>query len=53
MGKKPNLNNLKDLFAQGKEFTLTDAQYEKKTGAMLPKDINYLRNRSALAKKSS
>ena len=33
MAKKPNTKNLNDLFAKGENFTLTDAQYEKKTGA--------------------
>ena len=52
MAKKPNAKNLNDLFANGENFTLTDAQYEKKTGAPLPKGKYYLINNSALAKKA-
>jgi len=50
MSKHPNLAPLKPLFDQGTEFQLTDAQYEKKTGVMLPKEKSYLKNKSALAK---
>lgn len=50
MSKNPDLTKLKDLFAKGKSFSLTDAQYEAKTGVMLPKKKWYLLNRSALAK---
>ena len=52
MSKKPNLNGLEAYFTKGKNFSLTDAEYEKITGAMLPKNISYLRNNSALAKKA-
>ncbi len=52
MGKKPDLIQLENLFESGKDFELTDAQYEKKTGAPLPKDKNYILKRSALAKKA-
>jgi len=50
MGTKPKLDMLTPLFAKGESFSLTDAQYEKRTGAMLPKEKNYLLKRSALAK---
>ncbi|MBQ7090444.1 MAG: hypothetical protein IJN82_04930 [Clostridia bacterium] len=50
MSKKPDLTKLERWFSKGKPFNLTDAQYEAKTGAMLPKRKWYLLNRSALAK---
>lgn len=52
MGKQPDLRKVEALLKKGEAFTLTDAQYERKTGCMLPKDKNYLKNRSALAKKA-
>ena len=52
MSKKPKLENLNNLFESGKDFSLTDAQYEKKTGAMLPKNKKYILNNSALARKA-
>lgn len=51
MGKHPKLENLDAIFDKGKDFSLTDAQYEKKVGIPLPKGIDYLLNRSALARK--
>ena len=51
MGKHPKLENLNSLFASNKDFSLTDEQYEKKTGIPLPKKIDYILKRSALAKK--
>lgn len=50
MPKNPDLTKLEVLFSKGKPFSLTDAQYEAKTGVMLPKKKWYLLNRSALAK---
>lgn len=52
MGKHPKLSNLDELFRMGKDFELTDAQYEKKTGIPLPKGASYLLKNSALARKS-
>ncbi len=52
MAKHPNLDELNDLFDKGKDFRLTDKQYETKTGTMLPKDKYYLVNKSALARKA-
>lgn len=49
MAKKPNFNELKKLFEANKDFELTDAQYEKKTGIPLPKDKYYTKTKSALA----
>lgn len=50
MGKRPKLENLELYFEKGKPFSLTDAQYEARTGLELPKDKYYLLNNSALAK---
>lgn len=38
------------LLGQGNCITLTDAQYEAKTGIPLPKDKHYLKEKSALAR---
>ena len=50
MAKKPDLSKIIDSLKDGKAFQMTDAQYEKKTGARLPKEKSYLINSSALAK---
>ncbi len=47
---KPKLDEIEKLLQKGKAFSLTDAQYEKKTGLRLPKASSYLKNKSALAK---
>ena len=52
MAKQPRLETLDSLFDSGKDFELTETQYEKKTGATLPKGTYYLKNNSALAKKA-
>lgn len=52
MGKHPKLDTLEKFFNSNKNFSLTDAQYEARTGIPLPKSIRYLINNSALAKKS-
>ena len=52
MAKKPNLQGLESFFEKGKDFRLTDSEYEKLTGTMLPKNSSYLKNRSALARKA-
>lgn len=52
MAKHPKLENLDVLFDSGKDFELTDEQYEKETGAPLPKKTYYLITGSALAKKA-
>ncbi len=51
MGKHPKLEKLDYLFNTQNEFSLSDSQYEAKTGIRLPKDLNYLLRNSALAKK--
>lgn len=53
MRKHPKLKNLNDLFKNNERFSLSDAEYEAKTGARLPKDSYYLLNHSALANKCS
>lgn len=50
MSKKPKLSELEFLFKNKDSFSLTEAQYEAKTGARLPKETAYLLNRSALSK---
>lgn len=50
MGKRPNLSSIETLFDKGKDFKLTDAQYEKKAGCALPKNKYYLKNKSALSR---
>ncbi len=52
MAKHPKLNALDYLFDAGKDFELTDEQYEKKTGVVLPKRTKYIINDSALAKRA-
>lgn len=49
---RPKLDALNGLFGSGKDFELTDEQYEKKTGAPLPKSSYYLLNGSALARRA-
>ena len=50
MRSSPTFQEIDKMFAKGKDFELTDAQYEKLTGTPLPKDKYYLSNRSAIAK---
>lgn len=52
MAKHPKLEALDMLFDSGKNFELTDEQYEKRTGVMLPKRAYYLMNGSALARRA-
>jgi len=44
-----NLKALDGLFDKGKDFQLTNTQYEERVGAKLPKDGYYLRKKSLLA----
>ena len=50
MGKWPDMEKIAALLGQGTCITLTDAQYEAKTGIPLPKDKHYLKEKSALAR---
>ncbi len=47
---KPNFDKLIPLFEANENFSLTEKQYEKSTGATLPKGFYYLKNQSALAR---
>ncbi|MBR5410033.1 MAG: hypothetical protein IK104_05120 [Clostridia bacterium] len=47
---KPKLEKIEAMLSKGKPITLTDAQYERKTGASLPKGKYYLLNNSAIAR---
>lgn len=47
--EKLDLSGLDDLFAQGKDFELTDAQYEELVKRPLPKDSSYVKHYSPLA----
>lgn len=47
---KPDFKKLLALFEANEDFSLTESQYLKSTGATLPKDIYYLKKRSALSK---
>lgn len=51
MARNPDLTKLNKLFEAGKDFELSDAEYEKLTKKRLPKDKYYLQNRSALSRK--
>lgn len=46
----PKLETIEAKLKKGEVFSLTDTQYEKRTGIPLPKGKYYLLNRSALAK---
>ena len=48
--KHPNFEKLLPLFQAQEEFSLTETQYQKSTGAPLPKGTYYLRSQSALSK---
>ena len=48
--KRPNLDKILDLLQSNQEFSLTESQYLKSTGATLPKQTYYLKNNSALSK---
>ena len=47
---KPKLETLSQLCLSNEDFSLTERQYEKSTGAPLPKSFYYLKNNSALSK---
>lgn len=47
---KPNLSEIKRRLTYGDNFSLTDAQYKKRTGLALPKRKDYLESKSAVAK---
>lgn len=47
---KPNLTEIERRLTYGDDFSLTDAQYQKRTGLALPKKKSYLEKESAVAK---
>lgn len=53
MRAKPgNLKVLDKYFDKGKNFVMTQEEYEKETDGILSKDLNYIKNRSALSRKA-
>lgn len=50
--KRGNLDVLNKYFDRGKEFELTQEEYEKETNGILSTDSYYLTHNSALARKS-
>ena len=46
----PKLEQIKKMLETGQSFSLTNADYKRKTGLALPKDNYYLTHKSALAK---
>ena len=47
---RPKFDKLLPLFDSKEDFSLTESQYERSTGATLPKRIDYLKKESALSK---
>lgn len=47
--KKPKFGKLKELLENNEELTVDEAKYKELTGADLPKNDSYTRNRSALS----
>ena len=53
MRAKPgNLHNLDKYFDDGNDFEFTKEEFEKITGAIISNDLNYMKKKSALAKKA-
>ena len=53
MRAKPgNLSKLDKYFTEGKNFEFTKEEYEKITGGILSKDLNYIQKKSALSMKA-
>lgn len=50
MRKKPNFTNLISLLEANEDFSITEKQYLKSTGADMPKGTYYLKNNSAFSK---
>ena len=46
---KRNFDKLIPFFESGEEFSLTESQYRKNTGYSLPKEVYYLKNKSAFS----
>lgn len=47
---KPDLKEINKLLLSGKNFSLTEKEYIKKTKTTMPKDLSYLKNRSAISR---
>ena len=47
---RPDLKKIQTLLESNEDFSITEKQYKNSTGASMPKDTYYLKNRSALAK---
>lgn len=52
MARILDLSPLDDLFARGEDFELTDVQYEEKIKKSLPKNADYIKRKSPLARKA-
>lgn len=50
--KTGNLNALDKYFEAGKDFTMTQEEYEKITFGSLSKNLSYVKNSSALSKRA-
>ena len=48
--KRPDLQEIMPLLEAGSDFSLTERQYQEKTGVTLPKNPSYLKKNSALAR---
>ena len=47
-----DFSKITPLFAANQDFSITENQYLKSTGHTMPKNTNYLKNKSALAKEA-
>ena len=50
MGKHPKFDSIVPLLRSNESFSLTEKEYEKKTGCAMPKSNYYLKNGSAFSK---
>lgn len=48
----PKLDEIIKMLKSGKEFSLTDNQYKRKTGLNIPQNNTYVVKNSAVAKKA-
>lgn len=48
--KPGNLKKLDKYFETGKDFELTQDEYERLTGGLLSNNLNYVKNKSKLAR---
>lgn len=52
MAKHPDLSQIDDIMQKGDNFSVSGEEYERLTGAPLPKDDSYLQKKSAVAKRA-